>query len=119
MILVDASVWVDHLRAGDKQLAAALDAAEVLVHPFVLGEIACSHLRHRREVLELLDHLPSAPVATTTEVLAFIEDRKLMGRGLGYVDVHLLAATALSSELRLWTRDKRLGAVARQLGLGD
>jgi predicted nucleic acid-binding protein len=84
----------------------------------VLGEIACGNLRNRGALLELPGNLPSAPVATNSEVLAFMEQRQFMGRGLGYVDVHLLAATALATDLRLWTRDKRLSAVARQQGLG-
>ncbi|HEX7124710.1 MAG TPA: type II toxin-antitoxin system VapC family toxin [Thermodesulfobacteriota bacterium] len=117
MILVDTSVWVDHLRRGDAALAAALEAVEVCIHPFVLGELACGTLRNRREVLELLARLPGVPVATDEEALEFIERRALMGRGIGYIDVHLLASAALAGTVRLWTRDRRLAAVAADLGL--
>ncbi|MBX6363589.1 MAG: type II toxin-antitoxin system VapC family toxin [Gemmatimonadetes bacterium] len=117
MILVDTSVWVDHLRRGDAALAAALEAVAVCIHPFVLGELACGTLRNRREVLELLARLPGVPVATDEEALEFIERRALMGRGIGYIDVHLLASAALAGTVRLWTRDRRLAAVAADLGL--
>lgn len=115
MILVDTSVWVDHLRAGDAKLAALLDAARVLVHPFVIGELACGNLSRRGEVLRLLHDMPAAPVALDAEVLVFIERHRLMGRGIGYVDAHLLASAALAEPAQLWTRDQRLGAVARAL----
>src|SRR3990172_2596416 len=95
MILVDTSVCVDHLRGGDPRLAEALEAGRVLMHPFVLGELACGNLQNREEVLGLLAELPVAPVATVLEALGFIERRALMGRGIGYIDVHLLAAVAL------------------------
>jgi predicted nucleic acid-binding protein len=117
MILVDTSVWVDHLRRGDAALAAALDAGSVCIHPLVLGELACGTLHNRREVLDLLARLPAAPVATDPEALEFIEGRRLMGRGIGYIDVHLLASVALSGDFRLWTRDRRLAAVSAELGL--
>ena len=117
MILVDTSVWVDHLRSGDDALATLLDAAGVLMHPFVLGELACGNLRNRKEVLGLLKDLPQATAARDDEVLFFIERQALMGRGIGYVDAHLLAAASLGGSARLWTRDKRLHAVAQGLGL--
>ncbi|MGH8505170.1 MAG: type II toxin-antitoxin system VapC family toxin [Stenotrophobium sp.] len=118
MILVDTSVWVDHLRAGDPAVAAALERGAVLMHPFVIGELACGNLKKRSEVLWLLAELPAAPVATAQEALTFIARHALMGRGIGYVDVHLLAAVALAgSGARLWTRDRRLAAVATQLKL--
>ena len=117
MILVDTSVWVDHLRDGAPALAAALDQGSVLMHPFVLGELACGNLKNRGEVLRLLGELPAAPVATDPEALDYIERRALMGRGIGYLDVHLLAAVALAGTARLWTRDKRLAAVAAHLKL--
>lgn len=117
MILVDTSVWVDHLRRGAPALAAALERGSVLMHPFVLGELACGNLKNRRAVLGLLGELPGAPVATDPEVLDFIERRALMGRGMGYIDVHLLASAALAGTVRLWTRDKRLAAVAADLDL--
>ena len=117
MILVDTSVWVDHLRAGAPALAAALEQGSVLMHPFVLGELACGNLKNRGEVLRLLGDLPAAPMATDPEVLNYIERRALMGRGIGYVDVHLLASVALAGAAHLWTRDKRLAAVAADLKL--
>jgi predicted nucleic acid-binding protein len=119
MILVDTSVWIDHLRRGDARLLLALEAGEVLTHPFVIGELACGNLRNRGEILDLLAHLPAAPAAADAEVLGFIERRKLMGRGMGYVDAHLLAATALARPARLWTRDRRLAGIATSLGLAE
>ncbi len=115
MILVDTSVWIDHLRSGEPSLAAALEGGLVMMHPFVLGELACGNLANRSEVLELLGNLPAAPTATNAEALGFIERRALMGRGIGYIDVHLLASIALSGDARLWTRDRRLAAVATEL----
>jgi len=117
MILVDTSVWVDHLRDGTPALAAALEQGRVLTHPFVLGELACGNLKNRSEVLQLLGELPAAPMATDPEALDFIERRALMGRGIGYVDVHLLASVALAGTAQLWTQDKRLAAVAADLEL--
>jgi len=117
MILVDTSVWVDHLRDGTPALAAALEQGRVLTHPFILGELACGNLKNRGEVLQLLEELPAAPMATDPEALDFIERRALMGRGIGYVDVHLLASVALAGTAQLWTRDKRLAAVAADLEL--
>lgn len=117
MILADTSVWVDHLRERAPALAAALEQGSVLMHPFVLGELACGNLKNRGEVLRLLGELPAAPMATDAETRDFIERRSLMGRGMGYIDVHLLASVALSGTAQLWTRDKRLAAVAADLGL--
>ena len=116
MILVDTSVWIDHLRQGDAALAAALQAGAVGMHPFVVGELACGHLRARTEVLGLLQALPPLAVATEREVLYFIDTHSLMGRGIGYIDAHLLAASRLAGAA-LWTRDKRLHAVATELAL--
>jgi len=117
MILVDTSVWVDHLRSGDEGLATSLTMNRVLMHPFVLGELACGNLHNRQEVLALLKDMPQAAIATNDEVLFFIERQALMGRGLGYVDMHLLGAAALDGSAKLWTRDKRLRAVANALEL--
>ena len=116
MILVDTSVWVDHLRGGDAQLADLLERGKVVMHPFVVGEIACGSLSHRASILELLGELPAAAVAENEEALGFIERHALHGKGIGYVDVHLLAAVALTPGARLWTRDKRLQAAADELG---
>jgi predicted nucleic acid-binding protein len=117
MILVDTSIWIDHLRAGDQTLSTLLNDGHVATHPFVIGELACGNLRQRSEVLRLLDALPKVPVASDREVLYFIERNRLMGRGVGYVDAHLLTATALGDGLRLWTRDRRLNDVAVDLGM--
>ncbi len=119
MLLADTSVWVDHLRRGNRQLVVALERESVLTHPYVIGELACGNLSRRREVLDLLGRLPAAPVATHAEALAFVEQRRLMGRGIGYVDVHLLAATALAQSARLWTLDARLARVASDLNVGE
>ncbi len=117
MILVDTSVWVDHLRSGDALLVSTLERSLVVTHPFVVGELACGNLRNRSTVLALLQELPAAPVATHAEVLTFIDARSLMGRGIGYADVHLLASVMLEEGARLWTRDRRLAAVAGELAV--
>jgi len=117
VILADTSVWVDHLRTGDNALAALLDAGMVLAHPFVIGELALGNLRQREIVLNALTDLPHASVATDAEVFHFIERRALFGRGIGYVDAHLLAAVQLTAGTELWTNDKTLHGVAVQLGL--
>jgi hypothetical protein len=117
MILVDTSVWIDHLRSGDDNLVQQLNSSNVLMHPFVLGELACGNLNKRKEILTLFKDLPLLSVATDDEVLFFIEQHKLMGRGIGYIDSHLLAAVALNGSARLWTRDKRLIEVSDSLSL--
>jgi hypothetical protein len=117
VILVDTSVWVDHLRAGDKALTDLLDTGRVLAHPFVIGELALGHLRQSELLLDFLQDLPQATVAMDQEVLHFIHRRGLSGLGIGYVDAHLLAATRLTDGASLWTRDKRLLAAAERLGL--
>lgn len=116
MILVDTSVWVDHLRRANLELVDLLERGQVLVHPFVVGEIACGSLSDRELTLELLQQLPMAAVAEADEALGFIELRRLHGQGIGYVDVHLLASTALNAGSALWTRDKRLNEAAEALG---
>ena len=117
MILVDTSIWIDHLRARDERLVNLLTGGTVLSHPFVIGEIALGGLRNPSRVLKELQRLPVASVATDQEVLRLIRDRALGGRGIGYVDAHLLAAVRLSAGATLWTRDKRLLNVARELSL--
>ena len=117
MILVDTSVWVDHLRVSDEALAALLDTGAVLAHPFVIGELALGNLRQREIVLNALSDLPHASAATDLEVLHFIDRHALFGRGIGYVDAHLLAAVQLTAGAELWTKDKRLHGVAVGLGL--
>ena len=117
MILVDTSVWVDCLRRSDAVLAGALNANVVATHPFVIGELACGLLKSRGLVLGLLRSLARLAAATDEEVLDFLERHRLMGRGLGYIDMHLLAATALHGDARLWTRNKRLKRVAVEMAL--
>lgn len=116
MILVDTTVWVDHLRRGDPGLVELLERSAVAMHPFVVGEIACGSLRDRKSILELLQDLPAAVVADSDEVLQFIERHTLHGKGIGYVDVHLLASVALTEGARIWTRDLKLRRVAAALG---
>jgi predicted nucleic acid-binding protein len=117
VILVDSSVWVDHLRKGDAILARILNAERVLAHPFVVGELALGSLRQRESILAALQDLPHATVASDTEVFRFINQEALHGYGIGYVDAHLLASVRLTAGGSLWTRDKRLRAVAGRLGL--
>ena len=117
MILVDTSVWVDHLRAGNQTLGRLLDTGQVLAHSFVIGELALGHLRRRETLLTALADLPQAVVATDAEVLGFIDRHALFGRGVGYVDVHLLAAVRLTQGAALWTQDRRLHDIAAGLGL--
>ena len=117
MILVDTSIWVDHLRSGDKALAALLDNGQVAMHPFVIGELALGALRQRDMILDRLHDLPRVPVATEAETLRFIAGNALFQLGIGYVDAHLLAATQLAGDTTLWTRDKRLRAAAERLAL--
>lgn len=116
MILVDTSVWVEHLRRGETRLAELLGAGEVLCHPFIAGELACGHLRRRAEILGLLAALPPVDAATHDEVLGFIERHKLQGKGLGLIDMHLLASCALARK-PLWTFDARLAKAASQIGI--
>ena len=117
IILADTSVWIDHLRASDKVLSGLLDAGKVVAHPFVVGEIALGHLAPRDVILQELSSLPVANVADDSEVMDFIENNRLSGIGIGYVDAHLLAAIRLTPGTALWTRDKRLHAVARKMRL--
>jgi predicted nucleic acid-binding protein len=117
VILVDTSVWVDHLRAGNKALADLLNIGMVLTHPFIIGELALGNLRRREVVLSALSDLPQASIATDVEVLQFIDNDALFGRGAGYVDIHLLAAVRLTAGSTLWTNDKRLHGIAAQLGV--
>jgi predicted nucleic acid-binding protein len=115
-VLVDTSVWVDHFRQSDPALRDLLNRAEVECHPFVIGELACGSLRRRSEILSLLERLPQVPVASHNEVLVFLERHRLMGRGIGWIDAHLLASTSLAGVL-FWTRDRRLSQIAQTLRL--
>ncbi len=116
MVLVDTSVWVSHLRKGNAKLADLLNEGEVLYHPFILGELACGNLKNRPAILSYLELLPMSIVAEHKEVLSFIENYRLMGKGLGYVDVHLLASAVLTS-VSIWTLDKKLAQTADYLHL--
>jgi predicted nucleic acid-binding protein len=117
VILVDTSVWVEHLRSGNQLLESRLEAGAVLGHPWVTGELALGHLDNRAEVIRLLQALPQADVATPAEVLSLIDRGGLAGAGIGYVDAQLLAATMITAEASsLWTNDGRLRSVASDLG---
>ncbi|MBN3842037.1 type II toxin-antitoxin system VapC family toxin [Burkholderia sp. Ac-20349] len=117
MILVDTSVWIDHLRAGDVTLTALLETERVLIHPFVIGELALGSLRDRQTVLDALRDLPVATSATDDEVQRMVDVVPLHGLGIGYVDAHLLASVRLTDGSKLWTRDRRLLSAADRLGL--
>jgi predicted nucleic acid-binding protein len=117
VILVDSSIWIDHLRRPEAELERLLSDALVICHPFVIGELACGHLRSRGAFLEALADLAMAPAATHVEAMGFVERHALAGRGIGWTDVHLLASTALMPTAMLWTRDKRLAAAAAALRL--
>ena len=117
MILVDTSVWVDHLRRGHEALAGLLEAGNVLAHPFVIGELALGNIPRRDLVLRALHDLPQASVATDRVVLHLVDQHLLFGLGIGYIDAHLLAAVLLTAGAGLWTRDRRLERAADRLGL--
>ena len=114
MILVDTSIWVAHFRDGTSGLEILLNDGEVMIHPFVIGELACGNIKNRKEIFSLLKTLTMAVQAEHDEVLQFIEQNKIMGRGVGYIDVHLLASAVLS-DAPIWTLDKRLAAVADRM----
>jgi len=117
MILVDTSVWINHLRNNDPHLVRLLIENSVLGHPFVRGELALGNLRQREEILDALDNLPQASIVFNDEVNLFIEQHALYGLGIGLIDAHLLASTQLSGNTWLWTQDKRLLAAALRLNL--
>ena len=116
-VLADTSIWIDHFRRRDPLLEEILDRGDVVMHPFVIGELLLGRVPRIVEMMEDLKSLPRATVASSDEVLEFIARRKLPGSGIGYVDAHLLAAAALTPEVAVWTRDKRLLAAAQSLGL--
>lgn len=117
MILVDTSVWVDHFRRGNERLGSLLRGEQVLGHMFVLGELACGNLRNRREMLSLLGALPQAPLAGNGEALEFLERAKLHGKGIGWIDIHLLTSARIA-RAPLWTLDVRLARAAESLSIG-
>jgi predicted nucleic acid-binding protein len=116
MVLVDTSIWVTHLRHGSRQLEKLLMGAEVMCHPFIIGELACGNLKNRNEIISLLQSLPMAPTIEFDEFLFFINRNHLIGKGIGFVDVHLLASAQLTG-VPFWTADKRLKSAADQLEL--
>ncbi len=116
MVLVDTSVWIDHLRSGNAKLSALLNGGDVAIHPFIIGELACGNLKNRKEIISLLHALPHITKADNDEVLFFIEKHELMGLGIGLIDCHLLASCKLD-KAQLLTQDKRLKNAADRLGL--
>lgn len=116
MVLVDTNVWIKHFRKSDAELISQLNIGFVACHPYIIGELACGNLGNRAEILMLLQSLPSSPLVEDTEILEFIENNSLMVRGLGYVDIHLLAS-AIIGNVALWTFDRRLNDVAIELGV--
>ena len=116
MILADTSVWINHLRDSDWNLEKLLFDGEVICHTYIIGELACGNMKNRKEIISLLQALPMAPQIEFKEYLYFIEQNQLSGRGIGFIDIHLLASTQLG-RIQLWTVDKRLNAAATDLGL--
>jgi predicted nucleic acid-binding protein len=116
MVLVDTSVWVAHLRQGAIGLEALLNEGRAVCHPFIIGELACGNLKNRSAILIHLQALPQVVIAEPEEVMQFIENYRLMGKGLGYIDMHLLASASLS-KVPLWTLDRKLHIVALKLAL--
>ena len=117
MVLVDTSVWIDHLRSNEPELVKLLESNRVLGHPFVRGELALGNLSKRQMILKALDNLPQTPVAFNDEMNVFIENHALFGLGIGFIDAHLLASTRLAVNTKLWTRDKRLLTTASKFDL--
>ena len=116
MILVDTSLWINHLKSNESYLEKLLFDGEVMCHTHVIGELACGNIKNRREIISLLQALPMAPQIEFDEYLYFIDKNQLNGRGIGFVDIHLLASAQLG-QVKLWTVDKRLKAIAAELGL--
>ena len=116
MVLVDTSIWIDHFRRGNTILAQMLSVSQVTTHPLVIGELACGNMKERAKILQLLNNLPRLEQMSHDNVLAFIERHYLWGKGIGYTDAHLLAS-ALLSEIPLWTLDKRLNTLALEIGV--
>ena len=117
MVLVDTSVWVDFLRSGDTRLARLLEEAVVCMHSMVLGELACGHLKERKQLLSLWGSLSGLNEADHDEVMYFLEKNRLFGKGIGLVDLYLLASTALAGDVLLWTKDRRLQAIAKEMNM--
>ena len=116
MILVDTSIWIDHLNNSNDELIKLLNSNRVCIHPLIIGELSCGHISNRKEILSLLQALPRIEPALEGEVFTFIENKKLYGLGLGIVDINLLAS-ALIHDVKIWTHDKSLKNIARKLNI--
>ncbi len=116
MVLVDTSIWIQHLRYGSKDLEYLLDESIVVCHPFVIGELSCGSIGNRDEILTLMQALPRVTALDDREILYFIDENLLMGRGIGLIDVHMLASCRIAQCL-LWTADKKLFTVASEMSL--
>ena len=116
MVLVDTSVWIEHFRKGHHRLEELLNSTDVAIHPFIIGELACGTIKNRDEILNLLQTLDSSPEISLKELLRFIDLNKLQGKGIGCIDVHLLASSLLS-DCKLWTNDKKLHNIAQKIGI--
>lgn len=117
LVLVDTSVWIDHLHRGDDELVSLLESNLVVVHPMVVGELSLGNIRDRTTFLGLLARLPPTPVATTDEILSFVDSRRLFGRGLSLVDAYLLASALIAGDVKIYTRDRRLADAAAEAGV--
>jgi hypothetical protein len=117
VILADTSVWIDHLRAPNERLLELLDHQQILIHPFVIGELALGSMRDRLRTMFALKLLPPAMISRDRDVVALIDNHRLHGRGIGYVDAHLLASTLITPEALIWSKDRRLMAIARELAI--
>ena len=118
MVLIDTSVWVDHFRHRESLLVDLLNSGEVVTHPFIIGELACGNLRNRTEILSLLSALPNLKIASHSEALHLVAARSLHGKGIGWIDIHLLSSSLLN-HIPIWTRDKKLNAAAKALGISE
>ena len=116
MVLVDTSIWINHLRNSDQELKRLLFAGEVFCHPYIIGELACGSIKNRQEIISLLQELPQSPAVYFEEYLYFIEQNQLHGKGVSFIDIHLLASAKLA-EIPLWTGDKRLQSASAKLNL--
>ena len=117
MILADTTIWIDYLRHSNQRMRELLEADEVVMHPFVVGELALGHIRQRHLILDDLQHMPTVLISDPEEVLVFIERKQLVALGIGYVDTHLLTSALSTDNCLLWTADKRLGKLASRLGI--
>jgi hypothetical protein len=117
LILADTSIWIDHLRSGNKEMRRHLDQGQIVIHPFIVAELALGSLKERTKTLALLDLLPQVRVAQLSELRLMIEARRLYNLGIGLTDAHLIASVLIDSPTLLWTRDKRLRQAAENLGI--